>query len=345
MTRDLLNTLFVSTPGAYVRLDHETLRVELEGKTVIQVPLLHLGGVVLIGRVSITGEALRRCAADGRTVAMLDEGGRFQARVVGPTSGNVLLRKAQYDAQADAHRAREIARMVVAGKLRNSRQTVVRAAREQRRPEPAEALRTAADRMERLLGQLRTVEDLDQVRGVEGQAAALYFQVFPHLLTVPPEEFAFRTRSRRPPRDRVNALLSFCYALLTTDCTGAVEGVGLDPQFGYLHVLRPGRPALALDLVEEFRSAVADRLVLTLINRRQIRPEHFEDRPGGSARLTLDGRKLVLAAYQKRKQEAVPHPLLKEPVPLGLAPHLQARLLARHLRGELEEYPPFVSRG
>lgn len=342
MTRELLNTLFVMTPGAYVRADHETLKVEAEGKTLLQTPVHHLGAVVLIGRANISGEALRRCAADGRAVVFLDSAGRFQARVVGPTSGNVLLRQAQYQAQADGERCREIARMIVAGKIRNGRTTLLRAARETRKPEVETALRSAAERIAGLLEQLQSVGTLDQVRGVEGQAAAVYFQAFPEMISVPPEDFAFRTRSRRPPRDRTNALLSFLYSLLTTDCTAAVEGVGLDPQFGYLHCLRPGRPALALDLVEEFRPWLADRLALTLINRKQLRPEHFEERAGGSTTMTPDGRKLVLSAYQKRKQEEVLHPLLRDAVPLGLAPHLQARLLARHLRGELESYPPFL---
>lgn len=344
MTRELLNTLYVTVPGSYVRADHETLRVEHEKKTVLQVPVHHIGSLVLFGRVSITGEALRRCAMEGRAVTMLDEAGRFQARVVGPTSGNVLLRREQYAASADPARCARIARMIVAGKIRNSRSTLVRAAREVRREEQSDVLRTAANRCADRLALLESARDVDQIRGLEGQAAAAYFDAFPEMLTVPTEEFAFRTRSRRPPRDRVNALLSFLYSLLTADCTAAVEGVGLDPQFGFLHALRPGRPALALDLVEEFRSSVADRLALTLINRRQLRFEHFEVREAGSARLTAEGRKLVLAAYQRRKQEELPHPLLLQPVPLGLAPHLQARLLARHLRGDLDDYPPFLVR-
>lgn len=344
MTRELLNTLFVMTPGSYVRADHETLRVEVERETVLQVPMHHLGSIVLFGRTGMTMEALRRCAVEGRPVTLLDEGGRFQARVVGPTSGNVLLRKAQYEANADPVSCRALARWFVAGKIRNSRSTVVRAARETRRPESADALRAAAEAMALLLVRLPLAESLDEVRGVEGQAAACYFQAFPHMLSVSTEEFAFRTRSRRPPRDRMNAVLSFLYSLLTADCTGALEGVGLDPQFGYLHALRPGRQALALDLVEEFRSCLADRLALTLVNRRQLRPEHFEERDGGSTTLTADGRRELLSAYQKRKAEEVPHALLKGPAPLGLVPHLQARLLARHLRGELPEYPPFLVR-
>lgn len=345
MTRELLNTLFIATPDAHVRLENETFRVELARQTLLRVPLIHLGSVILLGRVTITGEAMRRCAADGRNLAMLDQHGRFQCRVVGPTSGNVLLRKAQYDAHADPVRTQGIARMIVAAKLRNSRALLLRGAREAKDNQAAAELRSAAEQIAKLMESVSEATAIDEVRGLEGQGAHLYFQSFPHLLTVPPEEFAFRTRSRRPPRDRTNALLSLLYTLLTTDCTGATEGVGLDPQFGYLHVLRPGRPALALDLVEELRAALADRLVLTLINRREIRPHHFEERPGGGTLLTADGRKLVLAAYQQRKQRTTPHLLMKESVPLGLVPHLQARLLARYLRGDLEEYPPFLYQG
>jgi CRISPR-associated protein Cas1 len=285
MTRELLNTLYVQSPGAYVRRDGETLRVEVENRTAAQVPLHHLGAVVLFGRTGMSGEAMPRCAAEGRMVTLLDAGGRFQARVVGPTSGNVLLRKAQYDAHADPERTRKIARLVVAGKVRSSRNTILRAAREAKNEENAASLRGAAGQMATMLEALAGATQIEQVRGIEGQSAAAYFIAFPLMIAAPTEEFAFRTRSRRPPRDRTNALLSFLYSLLTTDCTAAVEGVGLDPQFGYLHVLRPGRPALALDLVEEFRSCLADRLVLTLINRRQIRPAV----PGPRVRLRSAG--------------------------------------------------------
>lgn len=196
--------------------------------------------------------------------------------------------------------------------------------------------------MEALLASLPAAVTLDGVRGIEGQAAALYFDTFGAMITAPAEEFSFRFRTRRPPRDRVNALLSFLYSLLTQECLAACEGTGLDPQFGFLHALRPGRPALALDLMEEFRPSLADRLALTLINRRQLRPEHFEERTGESVFLNEEGRRTVLAAYQKRKQEEVSHALLRTPVPLGLIPHLQARLLARHLRGDLLYYPPYI---
>jgi len=345
MTRELLNTLFVLTPNAYVRLDHDTLKVEADGVKLAQVPLHHLGAVMLFGTAMISPQAMHRCAEEGRAISFFDHGGRFKCRVVGPISGNVLLRQAQYEAQRDEARTLPIACALVAGKIRNLRQNVARAAREAKGGQDSSALNTCAESLANLLVSLPGQTCPDAVRGVEGQAAALYFEVFGAMITAPAEEFAFRLRTRRPPRDRVNALLSFVYALLASECTAACEGVGLDPQFGFLHVLRPGRPSLALDLMEEFRPVLADRLVLTLINRKQIRPEHFAAREeaGSSVLLNDAGRKIVLAAYQARKQEEVIHPLLKDKAPLGLLPHLQARLLARHLRGDLDSYPPFCA--
>jgi len=342
MTREMLNTLFVMTPAAFVRLDHDTLKVEADHVKVAQVPLHHLGSIVLFGSAMMSSQAMCRCAEEGRSVVLLDFAGRFKARVSGPVCGNVLLRKAQYDAHSSSRRTCDIARSVVAGKIRNSRHTTLRASRDCGDAEKRARLRQCAEALGFLLAMLPAAVDVDAVRGIEGQAAALYFDIFSDFLNVPTEEFSFKLRTRRPPRDRVNALLSFVYSLLTNDCTAACEGVGLDPQFGYLHCLRPGRPSLALDLMEEFRSYLADRMVLTLINRRQIQPHHFEDHPGDGVTLTDVGRKTVLEAYQKRKQEEVPHPLLKENAPLGLLPHLQARLLARHLRGDLAEYIPFL---
>ena len=345
MTRELLNTLFVMTPDAYVRLDHDSLKVEADGAKLAQVPLHHLGSIMLFGNAMISAQAMHRCAAEGRAINLMDYGGRFKARVVGPMCGNVLLRQAQYEAHREEARTLEIARAIVAGKVKNTYQSVMRAARDTKTAEDALALRECGKALGSLLESLPVQTTTDAVRGIEGQAAALYFNTFGAMIFVTPDEFSFRLRTRRPPRDRVNALLSFLYALLTADCTAACEGVGLDPQFGYLHVLRPGRPSLALDLMEEFRACLPDRLALTLINRKQIRPEHFEQREeaGESVLLTEVGRKIVLAAYQARKQEEVPHPLLKEKAPFGLLPHLQARLLARHLRGDLDSYIPFLT--
>ncbi len=344
MAKELLNTLFITTPGAYAHLDGDTVRVDADGRKLPQRRCCIWGRSCCSVGASLSPHLMHRCAEDGREVTFLDFAGRFKCRLVGPTSGNVLLRKAQYDAHSDSARTLAIARPIVAGKIKNSRQTLLRASREARDPEQAEALRIPAEAIGKLLLSLPNMSTVDEVRGIEGQAAACYFSVFGSMITQAKSEFAFATRTRRPPRDRVNAMLSFVYSLLTGDCVAAAEGVGLDPQFGYLHVLRPGRPALALDLMEEFRSYIADRLVLTLINKRQITPDHFEERPGDSVLLTADGRKTVLAAYQARKQEQVSHPLLQNTTHLGLIPHLQARVLARHLRGDLPNYLPFVAK-
>ena len=346
MTRELLNTLFVLTEGAYVRLDGDSFKVTAEGAKLLQVPVHHLGAVMLFGgNVNISPQAMHRCADDGRAVCFFDYAGRFKCRVVGPTSGNVLLRAAQYDAHRDSARTLEIARNMVGGKIRNQRETLARAARDSKNNTSIRLLKEGVEALATLLLSLPAQTDVDAVRGIEGQAAALYFEIFGEMLTAPTDEFSFRVRTRRPPRDRVNAVLSFLYALLAADCVAACEGVGLDPQFGFLHCLRPGRPALALDLMEEFRAPIADRLALTLINRRQLRPEHFEEREGAgeSVLLTEAGRKIVLGAYQERKQAEVPHALLKDKAPIGLLPHLQARLLARHLRGDLAAYLPHGS--
>lgn len=344
MSHQLLNTLFVQTPEAYVHLDHDTLRVEVNRQPLLRVPLHHLGAVVLFGTATMSPQAMQQCVREGREVVFLDFAGRFRCRVVGPVSGNVLLRLAQYEAHHHPEKRLAIARRIAGGKIQNARLTLLRGARDATSDERRQTITQAAERLAESLKKLPTAINLDDVRGIEGEAGAWYFGAFGKLITTGASEFAFTLRTRRPPRDRTNALLSFLYALLGSDCTAAAEGVGLDPQVGMLHAVRPGRPALALDLMEEYRSGLVDRLALTLINRRQIRPEHFEAREeaGGSVLLNEEGRKLVLTAYQKRKQESVQHRLLKQPTPLGLVPHVQARLLARHLRGDLAHYPPFL---
>jgi CRISPR-associated protein Cas1 len=297
---------------------------------------------MLFGTAHITRQALCRCAEDGRSVVYFDYAGHFRARVEGPTSGNVLLRLAQFTAHADTIQTTDIVRHLVAGKIRNQRFVLLRGARDAKEENRAERFRDAAEQMGKLLITLPHQSEVEAIRGIEGQTAALYFEVFGNLITVPEDEFAFLQRSRRPPRDRMNALLSFLYSLLLADCQAACEGIGLDPQIGFLHVPRPGRASLALDLMEEFRPILADRLALSLVNRRQLRPEHFDNRSGGSVYLNEGGRKIVLTAYQDRKKEETVHPLLKDKIPHGLLPHLQARLLARHLRGDLEHYLPWT---
>ena len=340
----LLNTLYVTTPEAYVRLDHETLRVQVEGETKLQVPLHHLGGLVCFGNVLVSPAVLHRCADDGRSVVFMDRNGRFKGRLEGPVSGNVLLRKAQHQSVTDLEQTLAIARNIVAGKIQNTRQIVLRAARETKDADAATALKATARKLASSVEQLPFVEDLDQLRGFEGEAARQHFSSFSCMIREDRETFALKGRNRRPPRDPTNALLSFLYALLLNDCVAAAEGVGLDPQMGFLHALRPGRPALGLDLMEELRSVIAERLALSLLNRRQITAKHFVERPGGAVHLEDEGRREVIVAYQKRKQEELQHPVLEQKMPIGLIAHTQARLLARVLRGDMESYLPFLYR-
>ena len=342
--QQILNTLYVMTRGAYLHLDHETLKVEVEDKTQLQVPVHHLGAVVCFGNVMVSPAAMHRCAEDGRSLVLLDSNGRFKARLVGPTSGNVLLRQAQHRALESPQRTLAIARNMVAGKMQNARHVMMRASRDTYDPGDAEAFRLVGERHAALLSELAEHHDIDGVRGLEGMAASFYFSVLDRMVRRDKDVFRFEGRNRRPPRDPVNALLSFLYALLLNDCVAGAEGVGLDPQVGYLHAIRPGRPSLGLDLMEELRSVLADRLALTLINRQQIISSHFADRPGGAVHLNEPGRKAVVVAYQKRKADEVYHTVADKKVPLGLVPHIQARLLARHLRGDMEHYIPFIYR-
>jgi CRISP-associated protein Cas1 len=342
--KQILNTLYVQTQGTYLQLDHETLKIKLEEETK-QLPLHHLGGIVAFGNVLFSPFLLHRCAADGRAVVWLSQSGRFQGRLAGPTTGNVLLRRAQHEAITNPVATLNIARYVVAGKLQNTRNVLMRAAREAKDTVDEARLRAAAQVQAEAIASVEKSEDIDKLRGIEGYAAKAYFGAFGAMIRMNREVFDFKDRSKRPPKDGINALLSFAYTLLANECVAACEGVGLDPQMGFSHVLRPGRPSLALDLMEELRSVVADRLVLSLVNRGQIKPADFVDRPGGGVYLTEEARKDFLAAYQKRKQEEVTHPILESKVPIGLLCHVQARLLARHLRGDIPQYPPFILRG
>jgi CRISPR-associated protein Cas1 len=341
---ELLNVLYVLTQGAVLHVEHNTVRVEVERKTVLRVPLLRLAGLVVFGRVTVTPFLIQRCAEDGRSLVWLDRNGRFKARLEGPARGNVLLRRSQHLAVSDHERTWRIAQQIVAGKIQNGRQMVLRGAREATDAESAASLQELGERLAAVLGRLAACEHLETVRGCEGEAARLHFAAFRRMLRVDPAVFGPDGRTRRPPRDPANAVLSFLYALLRADCASGLESIGLDSQVGYLHALRPGRPALALDLMEELRPVLADRLVLTLLNRRQLRLEHFEELPGGAAQLTEAGRRVVIGEYKRRKQDEVLHRVLQRKVPLGLVPFVQARLLARHLRGDLEDYPPFLYR-
>lgn len=341
--KKLLNTLYVATEGASLRKDGENIVVDVEGAERGRVPLHMLGGVVLFGPIFISPPLIGACAARGITLTLLDRNGRFEARIEGPVAGNVLLRRAQYRS-GDA--PIEIVKSIQIGKLTNQRSVLMRALRDhaETTPEPKNAaLRVAADRIGRIAQRVEFAPlDLEALRGAEGEAANAYFSVFDHLIRVPEPELRFTGRSRRPPLDAVNALLSFLYTLLTHDCRSALESVGLDPAVGFLHRDRPGRPSLALDLMEELRAIFADRLALSLLNRRQLGPSDFETRDGGAVWLADAGRKTVLTAWQERKKEERRHDFLGESIPFGLVPYVQAQMLSRHLRGDLDGYPPWT---
>ncbi|WP_301101830.1 type I-C CRISPR-associated endonuclease Cas1c [Propionivibrio sp.] len=340
----LLNTLYVTTPLSYLHLDNDTVRVEVERETRLRVPLHHLGSVVVFGNVLVSPALMHRLADDGKSLVLLSEHGRFKARLEGPVSGNILLRQAQHAYAGDPAFTLAIARAFVAGKIKNTRQVLVRGARETKDGEESDRLTRRADDLAAALRALPGAADLDTLRGIEGEAARQYFAGLNLVLRADARAvFAMDGRSRRPPRDRMNALLSFLYAMLMNDCRSAVESVGLDPQLGFLHAVRPGRAALALDLMEEFRP-VADRLALTLVNRGQLNRDDFTEHEGGAVTLADNGRKTVVVAWQEKKHEELVHPLLEQPVAIGLLPLLQARFLARTLRGEMENYLPFIGR-
>jgi CRISPR-associated protein Cas1 len=339
---NVLNTLFVLTPGAYVTKDHRNLVVKVDGEPRIRVPIHGLSSVVCFGHTLVSPEAMGSAAANGVLVSFFSQTGRFVARVEGVGRGSLNLRRAQLRATEDDTVTSEIARAIVLGKIANSRQLLLRRARESGSAEAAAKLATSADHLTRLVPSLQGATTPDEIRGYEGDAAARYFGAFGACISV--EGFVFEKRSRRPPRDPVNALLSFAYAMLLNDCVAALAGVGLDPDAGFLHRDRPGRPSLGLDLMEELRSPFADRLVLAMLNRNQLRPNDFTVERTGGVSLTEGARRNFLASYQTRKQEEVNHAFLHQAVPWALVPHLQARLLARHLRGDLDAYPPFTLR-
>ncbi len=340
----VLNTLYVTLPDAYLRLDNDTLRIEVERETRLRVPLHHLSGVVCLGNVGFSTPLAHRLADEGISFVLLDEHGRFKARLEGPVSGNIVLRQAQHAKALEPAFAIDVARAIVAGKIRNARHVLLRGAREAKNEEDAAQLARGADDLAASLRALPRAGTLDELRGVEGDAARRYFERISLLIRADARgDFRMNGRSRRPPRDRFNALLSFLYSMWMNDCRSAVEAAGLDPQLGFLHAVRPGRAALALDLLEEFRP-LAERLALTLINRGQVAAADFVEREGGAVLLDGDARKLVVIAYQERKKEEVAHPLLTQPMPLGLMPLVQARLLARTIRGETEGYIPYLMR-
>ncbi len=336
-----LNTLFVTTQGAYLAKDGETVAVRVDGEVALRLPVHTLDGIVCFGNVGCSPFLMGFCAERDVTVSFLSESGRFLARVQGPVSGNVLLRREQYRRADDLVFSAEIAKGFVTGKIANCRSVLLRALRDHQEKVDVAGLEKGASRLTASLKRLQEGLSLDEVRGVEGDAAHVYFGVLDHLLVRGKEGFFLHQRSRRPPLDRMNCLLSFLYTLLMHDVRSALEAVGLDPAVGYLHRDRPGRPGLALDVMEEFRPLV-DRLALSLVNLGQLQVKDFTFSEGGAVRMTDVARKTVLVSYQRRKQDERTHPFLEEKMEIGLFFYAQALLLSRFLRGELDGYPPAI---
>ncbi len=342
--KKLLNTLFVTTDGAYLHKDRETVVVEIDRKKVLQLPLLSLSNIFCFGRIVLTPQFMFACSKKGIGIAFFNEYGRFQARVQGPQAGNVLLRREQYRWADNTQKTAVIARYIIAAKIANSRTVIQRMLRNNPDCQGVKELKIAVTELKRTLQKIQSVSELNVLRGKEGEVANRYFKIFQHLIVKQKEDFLFSGRNRRPPKDPVNALLSFIYVIMLQDCASALEGVGLDPYVGYLHRDRPGRQSLALDLLEEFRAFLGDRLALNLINLQKIKKKDFRYSENGAVLLSDDARRTLLEAYQKRKQETLMHPILKEKVKIGLLFHTQALLLSRHIRGDLDYYPAFIWR-
>lgn len=340
--KKLLNTLFVTTQGAYLHKVGETVVVKVENNNRLQLPIHTLDGIICFGQVSCSPFLMGFCAENNVSITFLTENGRFLASVKGRTQGNVLLRREQYRRADNPKISADLARWMLTGKLANSRIVLQRALRDHADKIADTEVLAVSKKISYSLQKVGAAQGLDRLRGIEGESAALYFSVFDHLIVGQKDSFVFEGRNRRPPRDRVNCLLSFLYTLVMHDMRSALETVGLDPYVGFLHRDRPGRPGLALDMMEEFRAFMADRLALTLINRVQVQPDGFKQSISGAVIMEDDTRKQVLIAYQKRKQEEITHPYLKESIKIGLLYYAQALLFARYIRGDIEGYPVFI---
>jgi CRISPR-associated protein Cas1 len=342
--RKMLNTLYVTTQGAYLHKEGETVVVKVERENRRRLPIHTLSSIVCFGQVSCSPYLLGHCAEKDVAVSFLTEYGKFLARVQGPVSGNVLLRREQYRRADCTESSARLARMFVLGTVANARRSIHRATRDHPDKVATTGMEQTCQTLARYAKRLVQESELESIRGIEGRTARDYFDQFNHLIVAQKEDFVFSGRNRRPPLDRVNCLLSFVYSLLYHDARSALETVGLDPAVGYLHRDRPGRLGLALDLMEEFRPMLADRLVLSLINLSQVKKRGFTVTESGAVLMDDDTRKAVLVAYQKRKQEEIEHPFLQEKIPVGMLLLAQAQLLSRYLRGDLDEYPPFLWR-
>lgn len=341
--KKLLNTLYVTSPDAYLSLDGENIVVKKSDEVAMRLPIHNLEAVVAFNYTGASPALIKKCTENNVSLSFF-LGNQYCGRFVGRENGNVILRKTQYRFSDDVQKCLEIARNMILGKVYNERYVVNRAIRDHEMRVNTEKLRNASGRLKKTLDNLRSCQDLNELRGFEGEAATIYFRVFDELILQNKEQFQFRGRNKRPPLDNVNALLSFIYSLLANECSAAAYSVGLDPYVGFMHRDRPGRKSLALDLMEELRSPVADRFVLTLINKRQIAAGDFLEMEDHAVIMKEEGRKAVIQRWQETKQEVIIHPFLKEKIQIGLLPYVQALLLARYLRGDLDAYPPFFKR-
>lgn len=340
--KKLLNTLYITTPDRYLSLDGENVVISADREEIGRIPLHNLERIMVFGSSGASPALMGKCASESRELVFMSRSGRFLARVEGEVNGNVLLRRKQYRIADDSKQSLEIARNMISAKLYNSRWTLERTVRDHPMRVDTELFRTKSLFLKEAIANASSAENHDSLRGVEGEAASVYFSVFDDMILQQKDNFIFRGRNRRPPLDRVNAMLSFSYSLCTGMCSSALEAVGLDPYVGFLHTDRPGRRSLALDLLEEFRALMCDRFVLTLINKRTVSPEHFTLREDGAVLLNDEGRRVFLTAWQNRKDDEIRHPFLDEKVQWGMLPYAQALLLARYLRGDLDAYPPFL---
>ena len=337
--RKLLNTLYITTPESYIYKDGQNIVISVDQKEKFRIPSINVESIVTFGYMGASPGVMKLCAESGISLTFLSPSGRFLSRVQGQVRGNVLLRKAQYALSDDESVSVDLTKTFIAGKIQNYRSVLKRFERDYGDDEEIE---TAVSEMDYAKRNILQCTEKGAIRGLEGNAAALYFSVFPKLIINQKEDFPFSGRNRRPPKDAVNAMLSFAYTLLTNDITAALETVGLDPYVGFFHTLRPGRTSLSLDIVEELRAYMGDRFVLSLINRKQISKNDFLYQGDGSCILTEAGRKTFLTAWQTRKKETITHPFLQEKIPVGLIPYAQAQLLARCIRGDLDSYPVFL---
>lgn len=339
--KKLLNTLYITNPDYYLSLEGETVTVLSDKKKIGKIPLHNLESIITCGYMGASPALMGKCAQEGISIIFLSRNGKFLARIVGEQYGNVILRKTQYRVSECEEESLKLAKCFIMSKLYNSRWILERAIRDHKLRVDTGALKSASLTLKNSLNSSYECKSMGSLRGIEGEAASIYFGVFNELILQQEEDFSFESRSRRPPLDRVNALLSFAYVLLTSMCTSALESVGLDPYVGFMHTIRPGRKSLALDLVEELRSVFADRFVITLINKKLILSKHFIEQEDGAVLLNDEGKKIFFKYWQQKKLEVIEHPYLKEKVEWGMVPYVQALLLSRYLRGDLDSYPAF----